>query len=284
MGYSSWSNDFYADREAERKRTGKDAFVYHAAVTSGRAKREVHAAMNPKGVTRESRDSEDHPESVAIAVMLDVTGSMAGTPKTMQQSLPELMDQVKAAGVEHPQILFGAIGDFYSDAAPAQVGQFESGIEMDDDLGRIYMEGRGGGSNEESYQNILYFMARHTSMDCHEKRGKKGYLFLVGDESPYPSATKAEVKALFGDDIQDDIPTEQLVKEAQEKFEVYFVIPDGTYNAGARWLLNRWGGLLGEDHILTCDPTQICPTITSAIANPGQAPTVTAEAARTVRL
>ena len=78
--------------------------------------------MDPKGVTRESRDSDEHPESVAIGVLLDVTGSMHSTPITMQKSLPKLMDVVKEAGVAHPHILFGAVGDHRSDKVPLQVG------------------------------------------------------------------------------------------------------------------------------------------------------------------
>ena len=32
----------------------------------------------------------------------------------------------------------------------------------------------------------MYFMARHTSLDCHEKRGQRGYLFIIGDELRLP--------------------------------------------------------------------------------------------------
>jgi len=273
MGHSHWSDDFYNDREAERARTGTTAFKHHADIRSGKVARGVHAKMNPKGITRESRDSDAHPESVAIAVVLDQTGSMAGTPITMQQALPKLMDEIKKGGVEHPQILFGAVGDESNgEAASLQVGQFESGIEMDDDLGRIYMEGMGGGSFEESYQNALYFFARHTSIDCHEKREAKGYLFLVGDEMAYPHVFRDEVKKLFDDDVQDDIPTEVIVKEAQEKYHVYFVIPQGTNHASDPRLHAYWAKLLGPEHVLLLsDPSQICGAVATAVCNPGQA-------------
>ena len=286
MGHSNWSEDFYRDREAERARTGKSAFVYHDAIKSGKTARGVHAKMNPKGVTRESRDSDEHPESVAIAVILDQTGSMHGTPIIMQQALPKLMDAIKAGGIADPQILFGAVGDeTNNEAASLQIGQFESGIEMDDDLGNIYMEGMGGGSFEESYQNVLYFFARHTSIDCHEKRKAKGYLFIVGDEMAYPNVARAEIEKLFGDKVQDNIPTEDIVKEAQEKYHVYFVIPQGTSHATDPRLHAYWAKLVGPEHVLMVDdPTQICGAVTTAVCNPAQASRLAASSSTNVRL
>lgn len=284
MGYSTWSDDFYRDREAVRAKTGKSAFVHHDAIVTGKAKREVHAQMNPRGVTRESRDSDTHPASIAIGVILDETGSMAGTPVVMQKALPKLMDAIKAGGVADPQIMFGAVGDYHSDQVSLQIGQFESGIEMDDDLGRIYMEGGGGGSYEESYQNALYFFARHTSIDCFEKRAQKGYLFIVGDENPYPKSSKAELKALFGDDVQDDIPIDTLVREAQEKYNVYFVIPQGTQHAGDRTLRERWAKLLGPKNVIMLDDaSQICEAIVTTVCHPAQA-AKPASTSKTVRL
>lgn len=36
----------------------------------------------------------------------------------------------------------------------------------------------------------MYFIARHTAIDCWEKHGCKGYLFLIGDEMAYPRADR----------------------------------------------------------------------------------------------
>src|SRR5262249_20618935 len=136
---------------------------------------------------RESRDSDVHPESHAVAVLLDVTGSMQTVPRILQKSLPRLMGLLIRKGyLEHPQILIGAVGDATCDSAPLQVGQFESGIEIEEDLGRLFLEGGGGGQVTESYELAMHFLAHHTSLDCVEKRGKKGYAFLIGDEAPYP--------------------------------------------------------------------------------------------------
>src|SRR5262245_18041263 len=208
MGTTRWSDDHYHDRARLRLRTGKDAFEYDHAVRTGAAEQSVHVKMNPRGVTvRESRDCAAHPESHAVAVLFDVTGSMQSVPRVLQAHLPQLMGLLIRKGyLDHPQILTGAIGDATCDAAPLQVGQFESRIEIDEDLGRLYLEGGGGGHITESYELALYFMARHTAMDCFEKRGRRGYLFLVGDETPYRRVKRKEVEEHNGDRLPQDVP------------------------------------------------------------------------------
>ena len=269
MGSTMWSEDFYRDRETERARTGTSAFAYHATVSSKPvAARRTHEKMDPKGVTRESRDSAEHPNSVAIGVVFDVTGSMADVPVTFQKKLGQLMGLLtQHEYMRDPQILFGAVGDYHSDKAPLQVGQFESGIEMDDDLGRVWLEsGGGGGEPQESYGEALYFFARHTSTDCFEKRGKKGYLFLFGDEKPYPTLTKKEIERVFGDAAQADLTIEQIVEEAKEKFNVYFIIPSGTAHYRQNWLFDCWAKLLGAQNVLKLDdPSAISEAVATII-------------------
>jgi hypothetical protein len=147
------------------------------------------------------------------------------------------------------------------------VGQFEAGIETDDDLGRIYMEGNGGGSMHESYQNALYFAARHTSIDCFEKRNEKGFLFMIGDEFPYDRVSKQEALRLFGDNIQADIPIQDIVKEAQAKYHVYFIIPQQTHHGRDPQIRKRWETLLGNDYVLSMgNASDICSAIIGTVA------------------
>src|SRR6185369_14338805 len=123
-----------------------------------------------------------------------VTGSKGSVPRSLQAKLPQLLGLLlRKAYVRHPQILFGAIGDATCDRAPLQVGQFESDNRLDDDLSRILLEGGGGGQQTESYELAMYFMARHTTIDCFDKRGKRGYLFIIGDEMAYGQVKGGEV-------------------------------------------------------------------------------------------
>src|SRR5262245_34657965 len=215
MGTTRWSDDHYRDRAKLRARTGRDAFEHDHAIRNGAVGRAVHQNMNPRGVKfRESRDSAAHPLSHAVGVLFDVTGSMQTVPRILQANLPKLMGLLIRKGyLEHPQILIGGIGDATCDIAPLQIGQFESGIEIEEDLGKLFLESGGGGHITESYELAMYFMARHTSIDCFEKRGRRGYLFVIGDEIPYARVKRTEVAACIGDGLQADIPVEELIVE-----------------------------------------------------------------------
>lgn len=267
MGGSSWNDDFYADRTKDRAARGVPTFSHDAAIRTGKADKKAHDTLDIKNKIRESRDSVAHPDSTAIAVMFDVTGSMHTVPTVMQKKLPQLMGLLLRKGyIKDPQVLFGAIGDAFSDSVSLQVGQFESGIEMDDNVTNIFLEGGGGGTNEESYQNALYFFGNRTSIDCFEKRGRKGYLFLIGDEHPYKVAHKEELSRLIVDGVQADVSVEECVRAAQEKYNVFFIIPKGTSHYDDPALRKRWNDLLGAQNVIMLDnPEAVCETIGLAI-------------------
>jgi hypothetical protein len=258
MGSGNWSTDVYAAHASYRASTGASAFAYSDGGATA-----VHPDLDPRGVTaRESRDSADHPESLAIGVLFDVTGSMGTVPRTLQAKLPDLLGLLLRKGyVEHPHILFGAVGDATCDRAPLQVGQFEADNRMDDDLGKILLEGGGGGQMRESYELAMYFMARHTSIDCFDKRGKRGYLFMIGDELAYLKAKRREIAAVIGGEPDEDVPIAELVRELQRRYDVYFIIPEGAYHAGNRELKDFWQGLLGQNVLYLDDLDAVCETI-----------------------
>jgi hypothetical protein len=267
MGTTRWSDDHYRDRAKLRARTGKDAFEYDHAIRTGTAARAVHPKMTPRGVrVRESCDCDAHPHSHAVAVLLDVTGSMREVPRVLQAHLPKLMGLLLRKGyLDHPQILIGAIGDATCDAAPLQVGQFESGIEIEEDLGKLYLEGGGGGHITESYELALYFLARHTAIDCYTKRGQRGYLFVIGDEIPYSKVKRKEVAAFIGDGLQASIPVEDVVAELQRTYDVYHVLPKMTSNWNNPKVHRRWVELLGQNALRLPEPAAICELIASTI-------------------
>src|SRR5690349_12152121 len=120
MGNSSWSNDAYRHLKANYSNKST-AQVFGS--------RSIDKDMCPRGVKfRESRDSAAHPESLAIGVFLDETGSMGAIPEMLvRHKLGHLMNTLIDHGVPDASVLFGGIGDQYSDRSPLQVGQFESG-------------------------------------------------------------------------------------------------------------------------------------------------------------
>jgi len=256
MGSGRWSTDVY--EAAARLRGDASAFGY-----SDSGARRVHPALDPFGVTaRESRDSAEHPASLAIAVLFDVTGSMGSVPRTLQAKLPQLLGLLLRKGyAQHPQILFGAIGDATVDRAPLQIGQFESDNRMDGDLERILLEGGGGGQKTESYELAMYFMARHTAIDCWKKRRKRGYLFIVGDEMAYPNVKPREVSAWIGDELAEPIPLTTLTAELTRSWDAYYILPAGAAYAGDGQVLGFWRGLLGQNVIELADLDAVCETI-----------------------
>lgn len=265
MGYSNWSNKAYQSRQTHRQKTNQTAFTYdqHVRQTGAVA---VHPDMNPYDKIRESRDSDAHPDSLSIGVVFDVTGSMGTVPRVLQTKLGALMRLLIQKGyVAHPQVLFGAVGDAYTDRVPLQIGQFESGLEMDDDLGKIFLEGNGGGQKHETYELAMYYFAHNTSIDCYEKRGKKGYLFTIGDEKPYQVARKEHLQRLIGASVEQDVPIETVVADVCQKYEYFHIIPTNTYHGNSQDVQQTWRQLLGERVLLLDDETAVCETIALAI-------------------
>ena len=118
MGGSSYSDDLYHSRAAHRAATSTPTFTHDHDIKTGKVVASVHAKLNPKGVTRESRDSDAHPNSLPISVLLDVTGSMSTLPRVIQAKIPQLMGLLIRKGyVADPQVMFAAVGDYHSDDA-----------------------------------------------------------------------------------------------------------------------------------------------------------------------
>lgn len=254
MGSGIWSANLHFDRNAARKSAGVDTFDFsRRAHATGEFR--VHQTLDPYGLTqRESRDSADHPDSNAILISLDVTGSMDRVVRGIHSNLPQLHELLLGHRyVPHPQILFAAVGDATCDRVPLQVGQFESDNRMDQNLENMILEGGGGGQKTESYELTMYVAARHTAIDCWEKRGRKGYLFMIGDEMAYPSVRRAHIQRIIGVDPQADIPIQQIVAELSEKYHVFFIIPGKAAHGDDREVQNFWNSLLGPERVLKLD-------------------------------
>lgn len=266
MGGSSYSDDLYTSAKVVRTAaTGVDSFSRDRDIKSGKVEEVVHNKLDPKGVVRESRDSEAHPTSNAIIVGYDVSGSMKDIPRTLQKKLPKLMSVLLTKGaIEHPQILMAAFGDVTCDRVPLQVGQFESGVEMDEDLDKMYLEGQGGPYGQESAELVLYFAAKKTSIDCFEKRGNKGYLFFTTDEC-CRDVSRDAVKKVFGDFLQEDISLEQIIKDAQEKYQVFMILPTKASGGTSSKIKNFWTNLLGQNVLVLDDEDLVCELIATTI-------------------
>jgi hypothetical protein len=244
MGGGTYSS---VDRNIRASAMGYHTKSRHEIFESGSLDEE----MNPKDVMlREARDSEEHPESLAIIVALDETGSMGTIPhELVKDGLPSMINNIFKGGIEHPQVMFMGVGDHKVDSAPLQIGQFESSDELLDKwLTKIYLEGNGGGNGGESYHLPWYFAAFRTEIDCLEKRGQKGFLFTIGDEPIHDGITANSLKSILGKGEYKDFSAAALFEEASKKYHVYHIhIKESYSNSG---LEEGWRNLIGENFLV----------------------------------
>jgi len=227
----------------------------------------IHPTLNPLGVAmRESRDSADSPNSHAIVVASDVTGSMGILSDALiRKGMGVLVEELlKRRPVANPHIMCMGVGDAYSDQAPLQVTQFEADIRIATQLSQVWLEGHGGANGGESYHLAWYFAARHTSIDCFEKRQKKGYLFTVGDENPHKVLTKEQVKTIFGDDIERDLTSAELLTMASRSYHVFHLLVEESGSC-YQSVKDNWKALLGEAALPMSDHTKLAELIVSTI-------------------
>jgi hypothetical protein len=170
--------------------------------------------------------------------------------------------------VSDPHIMTLAIGDANCDRAPLQATQFEADLEIAQQLTDLYLEGGGGGNSFESYNLPWVFASMKTSIDCFEKRGKKGYLFTIGDEEAPAALTKEQLKRFLGEDVQSDISTEDALAMAERMYNVFhIVVEEGSHcrYSGKDRVMQSWNAILGQRVIPLSDYTKLPEVIISAI-------------------
>jgi hypothetical protein len=265
MGGGKWSPNAYLTRIKQQKARGQDSFSYSQGAS------QVHPTLNPFGLeVRESRDSDEHPNSNAIIIALDVSGSMGRVVRAIHQDLPQLFKLLLGREyIPHPQILFSAFAHAAMNQVPLQVGQFESDNRMDENLENMIIGGRlaGGGEPGESSELMFYLAARHTSIDCWEKRQHKGYLFIITDEEAGGQVVKKdEVSRFIGSQLKENVPLDQMIVEAGEKYHIFVVIPAGAMGGGSRSVSEFWKSALGPQRVIQLnDPEYVSEVIALTI-------------------
>lgn len=257
MGHGS-----YQSRDWDRLKSDRN-ISNQSTVSDLYQSKQMKEALNPYGVKyRESCDSMDNPASTAIIVGLDVTGSMGYLSEEIAKGALNrtMLEIYEKNPVTNPHIMFQAIGDSKSDRAPLQTTQFEADIRIAEQLLDVYFEGRGGGNGGESYLLSWYFAAKHTKIDCYEKRKEKGFLFTIGDECCHNDLTTAEIQRVFGE-IDRNYTAKMLFAEASEKYEIFHIV----MKAGAYKYQNSgeaWKELIGNRAIeLSPDDLDVLPEI-----------------------
>lgn len=263
MGSGSYSG---SDFSKYAKKSGYDSKTTESIYAS-----RLRSSVDPlKFDIRESRDSEEHPNSIAIIIALDVTGSMGSVLDSMiRGGLNTLMEEIyNRSTITDPQVMFMGIGDVECDNAPIQATQFESDIRIVQQMEDICFEKGGGGNSYESYSAAWYFAAHKTSIDCFEKRGQKGFLFTIGDELPTGILKASDISRFIGDSPQLDYSSEDLYKIVCDMYTPYhLIIEAGNYcqHVGFEKVRSEWASIMGQNAIRVNNISNIGEIITSLI-------------------
>lgn len=247
--------------------------TYAAAPTATAAfkARELDPYLDPsKFQLRESRNSIANPKSTPVILGLDVTGSMGMIAKEIAAGgMGTIIKEIVARKpVSDPHLMFMGIGDAPAlDRAPLQASQFETGEELFLQLDKLWVEGKGGGNNFESYNLPWHFAAYHTSADAFEKDGRMGFLFTFGDETAPPDLTAADLARVYGREQEPLATNRQLLDKLKTMYHVFhLIIAQGShcrYSGGAERVKATWEPLLGQNVSIVTDYTKLPEVVIS---------------------
>lgn len=228
-----------------------------ASVSSGAAsfgtmytnKSGVKDEYHPKNIkVRESRASVANPHPTPVILALDCTGSMQNLAVSALAGMGALMAETyDKMPVSDPHIMAMFFDDVITSPNDAlQATQFEADKVILDQIKDLYFVGLGGGNASESSGLPLYFAINKTDCDAF-KEGRKGFIFLVGDDGPPPALTRAQLVNIFGPDFDpgEEQSFETLLAQAEENWHVFNIIPTrGSNHYDDK--IARWKKYLGE--------------------------------------
>ncbi|MBR4458994.1 MAG: VWA domain-containing protein [Clostridia bacterium] len=252
MGYGYWTRDSFAAYSASMGRKVDAAGRLDSRLTDQQifTQRNLHPRLNPFGVLRECCDSEEHPETIPVILALDVTGSMGSASAEVAKKMNEVMTTLYGR-IRDVEFMVMGIGDLKYDRAPIQISQFESDIRIAEQLDQVYMEHGGGGNQFESYTAAWYMGLHHTKLDCW-KRGRKGLIITMGDETLNPYLPREQLARVTGDELQADVETEALYRDVSDRYDIWHIHVRHTqtdrYLQGA---IDTFGRVLPQGHLIT---------------------------------
>lgn len=269
MGDGYWSAATHAAVTGAKIASGT-SFGYDAtAKRTGVYK--AHDSVDPKRLNkaglniREARDSADHPNSKAMVIALDGTGSMGTIPRELQSKLKRVYSLTVDKGIKDVQIAYSVYGDAANnDRVPLQISQFESDNRGDDALDNLFIEGGGGGNNGETSQLLFYYLAYHTAIDSFEKRGQKGKVYMIADEKQVP-ITAAHVREHIGDEQPlGDLSFEALAAAVTKMWDVTVLLID-NYSARVQGSQEFYSNLFGPRNVVLVQDVSSIPDMIAGL-------------------
>jgi len=248
------------------------ATTYAKAATAQDAfkARSLDPYLDPKTfMVRESRNSDGNPKSTPCIFALDVTGSMGSIAlEIAKEGLGILLKEViDRKPVSDPHLMFMGIGDVLCDTAPLQASQFETDMKIVDQLGKLWVEGCGGGNSFESYNLPWHFAAYHTSADAFEKDNRKGFIFTFGDERCPPDLTAEDLIRVYGNRQEPVATNKELLENLANKYHVFhMIIEEGqAMRYDGKNVKDSWQSVLGQRAIPVSDYKKLPEIIVSTM-------------------
>lgn len=210
------------------------------------SQRTIHADCNPKNKVLTAITTQP------IIICFDVTGSMGDWPRVIYDKLPMFFGQIMAKGyLSDASISFMAVGDRN---ATLQASSFATGIEIDTELKKIWLAGRGRGS-PENYEFAADFIKNQTDFKAADI---KPFFFLIGDAKYFPSISASEYKRVFGGNPQGDVDSKELWQAVKEKCNVFYMHKFYSNSTADEASMAQWTATLGADHIMRLDNAKAC--------------------------
>lgn len=209
-----------------------------------------------------------------IVVCVDVTGSMRQYPKLIFEKLCILYNEIMYFLPEDVkkefEISFSAVGDANFDKAPLQITDFAKGKELDSNITSLYPEGGGGEDPDrrchESYELAAYYYAEKTEL-VQVLSDYRPIFFFISDETFYGKVSKDHVKKLIGDDLENDMESDEVFSRLRSKFAVYNLRKSYPRSTEDPWIEQTWKETIGIHNVVTMsDPTRVVDVIIGIVA------------------
>jgi hypothetical protein len=240
MGGSTYARPVYGSTSSA---------AFGSGMTSNTATQEMNADDMSVYMTPKKTVSSN--VKYPIVVMLDVTGSNTNLAKVCYDKAPMMHGQIEQQGylpANEFEISFSACGDAYCDSAPLQIGDFAYGIELDNWIKKIYLEGGGGGQLHETYELAAYYYNNKCNID----KAIVPFFFFIADEAPYADIFRRNIKKVFDEDTNVDILSSKVFKQLDKKFHGNVFVLLNKYCGGdwVPWIIDEWRKYIPEERII----------------------------------
>lgn len=253
MGGGSYSTKDWQTFSTSRKYSDPKTTTKHIYRSSG-----LDESLDPRKFSiRESVDGSDNPEATPIIIGLDVTGSMSPVLDVMaRKGMKTVCEEIyNRKPVTDPHICTLGIGDVECDDSPFQATQFEADIRIFEQLEKLYLEMGGGGNGHESYILAWYFAKYRTKTDSFSRRGRRGFIFTIGDEGITPKITADAFRHFLGGEEMRTMTASELFDVTFPEWNIFHIIvKQGAYAKMAYDEVRKsWEDVIGTQRTISLD-------------------------------